>query len=394
MKPMVLISKDILMPGYLPTYGNRYWKTPNIDKIAKQGTVFLNHYTAAPSTGMSFTSMFTGKYPYQLDRTVYQHEKEYIGITLFDKLKEAGISSHIIWSENYLKVALPYSNCFRNAQIHTLDINQPVGPYIPNIASLKRDDTRAYEILNKIYAVCETIVQEDTFIWIHLPHVILGRTSYGDDIDLLDSLVGKLREIISDDCFFITADHGNMNGVKGKWVYGFEVYQPAIRIPLITPMINGQSNINYNTSNIQLSRLIVERDIEKIDYVVSDSAYYCQPNRSLSIIAGEYKLIYSKLHNTFELYDVEYDPNENVNLLKFKTYDKERHRYTNVKEVYYYPRWDKIEYEYNKLLSIYNTIYRDGPKLIEAKSKLKYYGTQILGKYLSYRNIKKKKVRK
>ena len=65
---IILVSKDVFMRGYLPVYGNTYWKTPNIDELAKKGTVFLKHYTAAPSTAMSFTSMFTGLYAIDIDR--------------------------------------------------------------------------------------------------------------------------------------------------------------------------------------------------------------------------------------------------------------------------------------------------------------------------------------
>ena len=32
----------------------------------------------------------------------------------------------------------------------------------------------------------------------------------------------------------------------------------------------------------------------KIQIVVTDTAYYCQPKRKLAIIKGEYKLIYCK----------------------------------------------------------------------------------------------------
>ena len=82
---IVLISKDAFGIMNLPQYGNKFWKTPNIDKLVKNGTLFKKHYTTAPSTGMAFTSMFTGKYPYELtDRKVYTHVKRYEGTTLFD----------------------------------------------------------------------------------------------------------------------------------------------------------------------------------------------------------------------------------------------------------------------------------------------------------------------
>lgn len=33
---LILITKDALHKKYLPTYGNSYWNTPNIDELAKK----------------------------------------------------------------------------------------------------------------------------------------------------------------------------------------------------------------------------------------------------------------------------------------------------------------------------------------------------------------------
>lgn len=110
---VVLLSKDAMLPSYLPTYGNKYWKTPNIDELAQKGTVFMQHYTAAPSTAMAFTSMFTGLYPYQLDRADYTEVEEYNqGTTLFDEMYERGYECHLMWSNNYIKMADKYSKCY------------------------------------------------------------------------------------------------------------------------------------------------------------------------------------------------------------------------------------------------------------------------------------------
>ncbi|OQB25774.1 MAG: Sulfatase [Firmicutes bacterium ADurb.Bin182] len=393
-KPIILISKDILMPGYLPTYGNKYWKTPNIDALAANGTVFLKHYTAAPSTAMAFTSMFTSKYPYQLNRTKYTHEAEYSDSTLFDELESQGYSSHIIWSDNYMKVAHPFANCFGHANIHTLDMNQPVGPYIKGLDEICRNDEKADEIIEKLYVLAKDIITDNVFLWIHLPHVILGRCSYGDDIDLVDKLVGLLRTIADDDCFYITADHGNMNGSKGKWVYGFDVYESAIHIPLITPRIDGMPKIDFLTSNTQLSTLLRERSCTRNDYVISDSAYYAQPNRNIAIIKDRYKLIYRKLNNSFELYDIDFDPQENVNMLNRLAYDNERRRYTNVREAYYYPGWGDVEKYHSELMDIFNRMYRKTSAKEELVGKTKYIIMRIIGKQFNKHKLKKKVVRK
>ena len=45
-----LLSKDCMSCESLPIYGNKYWKTPNIDELANKGTVFRRHYAAGGST--------------------------------------------------------------------------------------------------------------------------------------------------------------------------------------------------------------------------------------------------------------------------------------------------------------------------------------------------------
>lgn len=391
---IALISKDILMPDYLPVYGNKYWKTPNIDQLANKGTVFMRHYAAAPSTAMSFTSMFVGKYPYELDRKKYEHVKNYDKTpTLFDELRMQGYENHILWSNNYMTKALPYSRSFGGDKtiFHCLDINQPAGPHIKGLQVLERDDAKAVKTMQLIFKEIESLPKDrKIFLWIHLPHVILGRISYGDDIDLLDELIGFLRGHFSDSNIFITADHGNMNGQKGKWAYGFDVYEPAIRIPLIVPRINDISNISYPTSNIQLKEIILERNVSKKDYILSDSAYYGQLHRKLAIITTRFKYIYNKQDKTEELYDLQYDHNENINLLVEKVWDNDRKRYNNVREVYFYPYWIQSLTYLKTFREIRNSIWREGNKYEELLNKTVYYTKRaILRPYSAYRIHKK-----
>ena len=82
---IIFITHDALHRNYLPTYGNSYWKTPNIDALAKKGTIFQKYYTGAPSTIMSNMCMFTGLEAYQSELSDYGYtHKRYQGTTLFD----------------------------------------------------------------------------------------------------------------------------------------------------------------------------------------------------------------------------------------------------------------------------------------------------------------------
>lgn len=62
-KPNVLfIAIDDLKP-ILGCYGNKLVKTPNIDRLAKMGTVFLNNYVQQAVCGPTRASLMTGKRP-------------------------------------------------------------------------------------------------------------------------------------------------------------------------------------------------------------------------------------------------------------------------------------------------------------------------------------------
>ncbi len=373
MEHKVIISKDILIPDYLPVYGNRYWKTPNIDELAQKGTIFKHHYTCAPSTAMAFSGMFIGKYPFQLDRRDYSEVREYSEDTLFDKMYALGYSCHLMWSSNYIVMAERFSKCFGKHTVHHegKKLNQSVGVHMPQNASANEimpDLETERETIEYIKKEIESIDNTSpVFLWIHLPHVLLGRSGYGQDIDLLDEIVGIVRKRFGD-WIIITADHGNMNGAKGKTTYGFDVYEQAIHIPMITPRLENKETIDYPTSNIMLSDIVLNGVIPQHKFIISDSQYYAQPFRKIAIIRGRFKYIYNKLTKVEELYDLSYDPLEQVNLLVSTLHDTDRDRDVNVKQVYFYPYWDEALENHEIIKEYFNSIWRTAGSVEELKN--------------------------
>ncbi|MEM0965323.1 MAG: sulfatase-like hydrolase/transferase [Verrucomicrobiota bacterium] len=59
---IVLIFSDEMRPEYLGCYGGKY-PTPNIDRLAEEGILFENAYTAASACTPSRYSVLTGQYP-------------------------------------------------------------------------------------------------------------------------------------------------------------------------------------------------------------------------------------------------------------------------------------------------------------------------------------------
>lgn len=60
---IILITPDQLRADYMHTYGSPLADTPNIDKLASEGTVFTRAYAAGPWTTPSFGTILTGLFP-------------------------------------------------------------------------------------------------------------------------------------------------------------------------------------------------------------------------------------------------------------------------------------------------------------------------------------------
>lgn len=368
MDKFVLISKDAMCTDYLPTYGNKQWKTPNIDVLAERGTVFHNHYTAAPSTVMSFYSMITGEYGHETKYEMYEKIHDvYQGETLFSKLKKRGYKCHVIWGKIWMELP-KYFDCYRDdVEIHLVEnFSQGVGAHYSHEGYLIPDDEKRESTFEKITTLLKEILDNDdkVFVWVHFPHVINGEVAYGSDIELYDKYIGYIRSLVPDECIAITADHGNMNGHKGKICYGFDVYQPEIRIPLIVPRIHNIENYNENTSAVDLYAILFERKIPKRKFIYSDTAYKAQKHRKLAIIYNNYKYIYNKKNGKEELYDLAFDPMEEFSIIDEYMIDPDRKIKTPMREIYYYPDWDKL-FEIRKM-------FREEKQRIWCNGSMKY----------------------
>ena len=246
------------------------------------------------------------------------------------------------------------------ALFHTMDsLGQPVGARFPHEGILLRDESKTGQVINRLRKEIDSIIGEDKlFLWIHLPHVIYGRTSYGDDIDVYDEIIGMLREFFSDDEIFLSADHGNMAGTHGKVGYGFDLYYSAIAVPLIVPRIDSYAEYNDAFSTVDLGTLLTERIIKLRDVIYVDTAYYKQPHRKLAVIHKNYHYIYNKQSGKEELYDVEYDPGEGINMFDEKVYDNDRKRSVPIRDLLPYDKWEQLEKEKKYLVESKNAIWR------------------------------------
>ncbi|WP_156196015.1 sulfatase-like hydrolase/transferase [Labilibaculum euxinus] len=386
---ILLISKDTLRTAALGCYGSELWKTKNIDELADKGTIFHRHYTAAATSAMSYSSMFTGKYCHELDRKEFTEVEVFKGESLFRILESKGYACHIFWGESWFQNVVPYTKIYgEKTNFHNLDIEQKVGS-----ERIKRIDEEAViqETLSKIVDGVLEIIETKVFIWVHFPHVLYGKTCYDSDIEVFDEFVGEMRKHFSDDSIYITSDHGHMNMSKGVPVYGFHLYEGAVKVPLITPRIDGNKTIEFPTSHIQLMDIILEGKIIHNDHVFVDTQYFLQENRKLAVVKDNFKYIFNKRGKKEELYDLEVDPGENVNLLQRQVEEKGRGKLYWLDEIYYYKKWDVVHSVYRDLKAEKDKVWREGSFIDELLYKINFKRKYLINKFRNKRYLIKEK---
>lgn len=84
---IILITVDCLRPDHVHAYGYERKTTPNIDRLANNGTLYQNAYSNGPGTRFAFKSLNTGLYPLRISGAGLPKND---GVTLAEALSSAG----------------------------------------------------------------------------------------------------------------------------------------------------------------------------------------------------------------------------------------------------------------------------------------------------------------
>src|SRR5438105_10249634 len=72
---ILFILADDLGWADLGCYGSTFYETPNLDRLAREGTRFTQAYAACPVCSPTRASIYTGKYPVRVGVTDYIEPK-------------------------------------------------------------------------------------------------------------------------------------------------------------------------------------------------------------------------------------------------------------------------------------------------------------------------------
>ena len=367
---IVLISIDALRPDHLSCYGYHRNTSPNIDQLAREGTIFKNGFSQACSTIASHSSIFLSQYPWTHEVVGSEKKMGKSSITLAEILKNQNYITAGFVGSAYISLTYGFdqgfdfffdrintwrtikfhkNNLFRWLEkvkdkkfflfLHTYDVHSPYDPLMPYRAFYTGDysDQRR---LNKLVDYKLTALNLSPEEIEYLIALYDAGINYVDDE--IGELVKKLKKhnIFNNSVIIITADHGERLGERrGRFGHGGEASRIVTHVPLIMkiPGIGQGKVIEEIVESIDITPTILDiLDISppegmqgksilplikgsatETNFVAYTSEGREKANLSRAIRTKEWTYIMNH-KGPDELYDRINDPKEQNNILKKK----------------------------------------------------------------------------
>lgn len=247
---VLFITVDTLRADRLGCYGYRPARTPEIDRLARQGLRVADAVSAAPITLPAHSSIFTGLYPPAhgvRDNGTYALGDE--AVTLAERMQQAGYRTHAVVSALVLNRRYNLSQGFDGYDDDLWSEDEPRLFMIRDRPAAKTAE-RAVAWLRRWAAEGESPPRKPFFLWIHFfdPHQpyesppaerALSPTPYDAEIAAVDRGIAAVlaelrrRDLLDDTLVVLTADHGESLGEHGEKTHAVFVYDATVRVPLI-----------------------------------------------------------------------------------------------------------------------------------------------------------------
>ena len=267
---VVLITIDTLRPDRLGCYGHTN-RTPSIDRMAREGTVFEVAYCDMPWTTGSMASVMTGQYSNRHGVQLPMHKLKPDAVTVAELLQARGYQTGAIIGSFPLDSVYGLDQGF---ETYDDEFDQPMfavaGRPIERVESQLPDDPKemaafvAKKLRNDAFRSDESVTDAAVrwldnvrdgrpfFLWVHYfgPHEKYHEGNFVDqepgiiaaydaDVEAADRAVGRLLEhlrelrVIDDTLLILHADHGQSLGEHGYVGHGLSIDDESVRIPLL-----------------------------------------------------------------------------------------------------------------------------------------------------------------
>ncbi len=229
---VLLITVDALRADHVGAYGYARRTTPNIDRLAAEGTRFSRAYSQAPHTSFSVSSMLTSKYFPTMARLAPGERHD----TLASVLRNYGWKTAAFYPPAVFYIDSDKLKTFAETNF--------------DFEYVKFEFIDAQRRVDQLLAYYDQVKPTRSFVWVHFfephePYVAHPGFEFGaGDIDRYDSeiaytdaavgrLVGEVRARRPETIIILAADHGEEFEEHGGRYHGSSLYEEQLRIPFI-----------------------------------------------------------------------------------------------------------------------------------------------------------------
>ncbi|TRZ89051.1 tetratricopeptide repeat protein, partial [bacterium] len=239
---ILMITLDTTRADHLGCYGYKPAKTPNLDRLAREGIRFARAYCPAPLTLPSHASIMTGLYPVTHGVRNNGHELPSGIRTLSEILKGRGYSTAAFVSSFSVDSRFGLDRGF---DVYD-DTFRSESPF-----KTQNAERRAEETFAVFSRWLENNGKNRFFGWVHYfdPHLPYDPPApykeefdgnpYDGEIAYMDRYVGAVLEglkeqgVLERTIIVIAGDHGEGLGDKVETGHGIFLYEETLRVPLI-----------------------------------------------------------------------------------------------------------------------------------------------------------------
>jgi choline-sulfatase len=347
--PVIVISVESLRADHLPVYGYTKVRTPAIDALAADGVTFDRAYAHSPLTLPSHVSMLSGLLPFQSGVRDEAGFPIPANVTMLPQLlrkrgfKAGGmVSNYLLRKETGLGSAFGF-----------FDDELAAGLAEGAAPPAERDSAETLKVAERWI---ESVGTERFFLFLHLdgmgasgpaPARFARLSPYDARIAYADELVGQFtaflrkRGLYNGGILVLTSDHGESLGGHGEQGHGLFLYEAVVRTPLIIKLPRrdgGGRNSAALVQHIDIAPTILDligaprpsgmrgrslrRVLDSPTVTLADRGLYAESaagryrfgwGEVSSLTDGRHRYIRSARP---ELYDLQEDPGERVNLVE------------------------------------------------------------------------------
>ncbi len=372
---IVLITIDTLRADHLGCYGYERNTSPQIDRLASSGLVFEHAIAQAPWTLPSMASIMTSLYPREHGALHSETSLSEDLTTLAERLQESGyhtvgVATHwfvsrqhglhqgfdifdeslilghdSVTSDRITAKALEHlAGAGKEPFFLWVHYFDPHFTYVRHaeygfVADTAGTNPAKYTF-NELYKGARDLREQGTPLPFPVESV---KATYDEEIAFTDVAIGRLvaeLELIPSDrpsVTLLTSDHGEYFMERGRFGHGREVYEELVHVPLviwgdIDPKLRGKrvqrpveiasvartlAQVAGAASSFRGENLLEVSEAVKrsSDPVFSEGSHATgEDDRKVVVYSGGWKLIHDIDQDRFELFRLDRDPDERVNL--------------------------------------------------------------------------------